>query len=277
MKKRFITAPDGLRIAVYDGGNPDGHEILFIHGFSQCALCFKDLFESAELADRFRLTAFDIRGHGSSSKPIEPERYRDDAIFAGDVNAVIGALGLKRPVLVAWSYAGRLVSDYVTAFGTSGIAGINYVCARTSNDPAFYGPGTEHIAAMISDDPLAAQRATKAFVKDCFAVAPSPALIATLFIYNMMVPAAVRGYHINRPPSDGAVLSTLDVPVLVTQGAEDRLVLPGLAEWTAKAIRGSELSLYEGIGHTPFVEDRPRFERELASFMRRTASLARRR
>ena len=124
---------------------------------------------------------------------------------------------------------------------------------------------------------MAAQRATKAFIRDCFEVEPSRAWLATLFIYNMMVPAAIRGYHLNRPPSDGAVLPTLDVPVLVTQGTKDRLVLPGLAEWTAKTVPGAELSLYEGIGHTPFVEDRPRFERELIGFMRRTATTGRRR
>ncbi|RYE36075.1 MAG: alpha/beta fold hydrolase, partial [Hyphomicrobiales bacterium] len=227
MKKRFITAPDGVRLAIYDGGNPEGREILFIHGFSQCAQNFKDLFESPELAERFRLTAFDIRGHGSSAKPVDPERYREDSIFAGDIKAVIEALELKRPVLVAWSYAGRLVSDYVSAFGTSDIAGINYVCARTKNDPEFNGPGTRHFAAMISHDPKAAQRATKEFVKDCFAGEQPFARIATLFIYNMMVPAAIRGYHLNRPPSDGAILPTLKVPVLVTQGTEDSLVLPG--------------------------------------------------
>ena len=277
MKKRFITAPDGLRLAIYEGGNPNGWELLFIHGFSHSAMIWKDLFESAELAGRFRLTAFDIRGHGASAKPLDPDRYRDDRTFAEDVNAVIEALGLKQPLLVAWSYAGRLVSDYVSAFGTGGISGINFVGARTKNDPELRGPGTSLIDAMISDDPLAAQRATKAFVRECFAAEQPPALIATLFIYSMMVPAVVRGYHINRPPSDGAILSMLDVPVLVTHGSEDRFVLPGLGEWTASAIRGAELSLYEGIGHTPFLEDRPRFERELASFIRRVAAIRGRR
>jgi non-heme chloroperoxidase len=272
MKKRFISAPDGLRLAVYDGGNPQGRETLFIHDFSQSALCFKDLFESPDLARRFRLTAFDIRGHGSSAKPLDPERYRDDRTFAGDIKAAMEALELKRPVVVAWSYAGRLVSDYVSAFGTSRIAGINYVGARTKDDPEFNGAGTSHFEAMGSDDAKVAQRATKAFINDCFAVEQPFAQIATLFIYSMMVPAAVRGYHLRRPPSDGAILPMLDVPVLVTQGTEDRVVLPGLAEWTAKSIPGAHLSLYEDIGHAPFIEDRPRFARELIGFLRRVGA-----
>ena len=180
-------------------------------------------------------------------------------------------LGLKRPVLVAWSYAGRLVSDYVTAFGTRDIAGINYVCARTNNDPAFSGPGTDFIAAMIRDDPVAAETATRAFIRDCFAAEQPRALLDAVYDYNMIVPAVVRSHHIRRPPSDGSILSMLDIPVLVTQGGADRLVLKGLGEWTARVVPGAELSMYEGIGHTPFVEDQPRFERELAAFVTRVS------
>jgi pimeloyl-ACP methyl ester carboxylesterase len=85
----------------------------------------------------------------------------------------------------------------------------------------------------------------------------------------MAVPAVVRSHHIRRPPSDGAILSRLNIPVLVTQGSEDSLVLRGLGELTAALVPGAELSLYEGIGHTPFVEDRARFERELVAFASR--------
>lgn len=273
MEQRFIRAPDGLRIAVYEGGNPEGPEILFIHGFSQCAGCWQDVFASPALADRFRLAAFDIRGHGASDKPLDPAFYRDDGLFAAEIKAVMEALGLKRPVLVGWSYAGRLVSDYVTAFGMSGISGINYVCARTKNDPAFNGPGTRFIDDMISDDPATAEAGTRAFVHACFAIPQPQALMEMVFDYNMIVPAAVRGYHIHRPPNAGAILSRLDIPVLVTQGAEDRLVSLGLGEWTAKVVPGAELSIYEGIGHSPFVEDRPRFERELADFVTRATAV----
>ena len=271
MKQRFITAPDGLRIGIYEGGNPGDPEILFIHGFSQCALCWQDLFASAALADRFRLTAYDIRGHGASDMPDDPAFYRDDATFAAEIHAVMQALGLKRPVLVAWSYAGRLVSDYVTAFGTSDIAGINYVGARTSNDPAFKVPGTRFIDEMISDDPVAAEAGTRAFIRACFAVEQPKALMDLVYDYNMIIPPAVRGYHIHRPPNPGAILPRIDVPVLVTQGTEDRLVLRAQGEFTAKTVPGAELSLYEGIGHSPFVEDKPRFERELAAFVARVA------
>jgi pimeloyl-ACP methyl ester carboxylesterase len=262
------VAPDGVKLATYEAGNPDGAEILFIHGISQCALCWQRQFEDDGLLREFRLTAFDIRGHGGSDKPLDPARYADDRLFAEDVWSVMQALGLRRPVMVAWSYAGRIVSDYVKTFGTAGIAGINYVGARTNSAPRFRGPGSFNLEVMAGKDLARNIAATRAFLAACFAKPPPRDEFETALAYNMLMPAEVRAAQIARHPNDGAALAMIDVPVLVTQGTEDQLVLPGMSELTASRIPGAVLSLYDGIGHCPFAEDAPRFNRELASFAR---------
>lgn len=267
MQHREVIAPDGLTLALYEAGNPDGPEILFIHGFSQCALCWTDQVRDPRLSARFRLTAFDLRGHGASDKPLDPARYAEDRFFADDLKAVMDALGLKRPVLVAWSYAGRIVGDYLEAYGTKRLAGINYVCARTNNQMEFVGSGNDHLSAMIGSDPAAEIAGTRAFVRACFAKQPDDDFIEDAVAYNMLVPAPVRRAHLTRPPSDGAVLRKIDVPVLVTQGSDDLLVSRGLGQLTAKLVPGAKLSMYEAIGHTPFVEDAARFNRELTEFV----------
>jgi non-heme chloroperoxidase len=274
MRRSEVTSPDGLKLAAYEAGNSAGPEILFIHGFSQCAECWEQQFYDPQLSDRFRLTAFDLRGHGASDKPAAPDRYAEDRLFADDVKAVMDALGLKRPVLVGWSYAGRIIEDYLKAYGTARIAGINYVCARTNNQPEFVGPGHEHFPAMLGADPTAERAATRAFVRACFARAPSPEMLERILDYNMLVAPQIRAAHLARPPSDGAILSTIDVPVLVSQGDEDLLVLKGLGELTAALVPGGQLSMYPGVGHSPFAEDTERFNRELAEFA--TAAHARR-
>jgi non-heme chloroperoxidase len=266
MRRSEVTAPDGLKLAVYEAGNSAGPEILFIHGFSQCAECWESQFYDPRLSDRFRLTAFDIRGHGASDKPSSPDRYAEDRLFADDVKAVMDALGLKRPLLVGWSYAGRIIGDYLEAYGTARIAGINYVCARTNNQREFVGPGNEHFPAMLGTDPVAERAATLAFVRACFAQQPSPEMLERILDYNMLVPPHVRAAHLARPPSDGAILSKIDVPVLVSQGEDDLLVLKGLGVLTASLVPGARLSMYSGVGHSPFAEDTDRFNRELAEF-----------
>lgn len=268
MISRDIHSSDGLVLAGYEYGNPNGPEILFIHGFSQCSRCWSNQFFSPVLANDFRLIAFDVRGHGASEKPMDLRRYTDDRLFADDVHSVMEAFNLRRPVLVGWSYAGRVVSDYVEAYGTRRIAGINYVCARTNNNPAYNGPGTDFLGDMSGNDLEANMNATRAFVRACYEKQPSPEEFEAVFDYNMLVPPGIRGAHLSRPASDGGILIKLDVPVLVTQGSEDKLVLRGLGELTAAAVPGARLSLYDGIGHAPFAEDAARFNRELAEFVR---------
>jgi non-heme chloroperoxidase len=265
-----VAVPDGLSLQVYETGNPDGMPILFIHGFSQCALSWKAQFEDSALASEFRLVAFDIRGHGASDRPEEAHFYADDQQFADDIATVISRLSLGRPVLVGWSYAGRLIGDYVKAYGTSEISGINYVCARTANNPEFNGPGTVHIAGMKSSDLTENIAATRKFLRACFASSPSTDIFEEALAFNMLVSPLVRKAHLSRPLSDGAILSRIDVPVLISQGTEDQLVSEGLAHLTASRIPHAKLSLYKGIGHAPFIEDTVRFNRELAEFVRAT-------
>jgi non-heme chloroperoxidase len=63
-------------------------------------------------------------------------------------------------------------------------------------------------------------------------------------------------------------LKGLQLPVLVTQGAADRLIKVAAAQHTAATIPGAKLSLYDGVGHAPFWEDTARFNAELAAFVR---------
>lgn len=268
MIARDIRSSDGFMLAGYETGNPLGPEILFIHGFSQCSLAWGNQFSSSELARNFRLVAFDIRGHGASEKPPDLSRYADDMLFADDVHCIMEAFNLKRPVLVGWSYAGRIISDYVAAHGTKRIAGINYVCARTKSDAANNGPGMGLLRDMTSNDLATNIGATRAFIRACFEKQPSPEDFETALAYNMLVPPGIRRAHLGRAASDGSILKKLDLPVLVTQGSEDKLVLKGLGEFTAAVVPGARLSMYQGIGHSPFAEDAPRFNRELAEFVR---------
>ena len=91
MKIHTVRGGGGLRLHVREWGNADGPPILFIHGWSQNHLCWAKQYESA-LADEFRLVAYDLRGHGMSEAPLEPEHYTDGKLWADDVAAIIDEL-----------------------------------------------------------------------------------------------------------------------------------------------------------------------------------------
>ncbi|HKX09221.1 MAG TPA: alpha/beta hydrolase [Stellaceae bacterium] len=263
-----VRTPDGLSISAQAWGNPGGPEILFIHGFMQSHLSWARQTGS-DLAGEFRMVTYDLRGHGDSEKPLEPERYRSGKAWADELAAVIAAAGLKRPVLVGWSYAGRVISDYLEAYGAEGIAGINLVNARTNSDPRYAGPfSSMRFAELFAEDLATRIDATRAFLHACFSRQPSQADFEIMLAFNMMVSREVRAGMSGRPLDADALYRRLALPVLVTFGIEDQILTAEGARHAAAAIPGARLSLYDGVGHAPFWEDAPRFNAELATFVR---------
>src|SRR6516165_624505 len=82
-KPLVVRAPDGVTIAAQEWGNPSGPEILFIHGFSQASLSWQRQVES-DLAGEFRIITYDMRGHGNSDKPLEPQMYKESKAWANE-------------------------------------------------------------------------------------------------------------------------------------------------------------------------------------------------
>ena len=266
-KPLAVTTPDGLSISAQEWGNPNGPEILFIHGFSQSGMSWTKQVNS-DLAKEFHMVTYDLRGHGNSDKPLEPERYKTGKYWADELQAVMDATGLKRPVLVGWSYAGRVMADYLTVHGPAKLAGLNYVDAGQKADPSFFGPNLRNLPLMASEDLAVNIAATRAFLHGCFSIQPTQDEYETMLAFNMMVPPKVRLGLSNRPLNVDDMLRSLRLPVLVTHGAEDKNSNLIAAEYTAKMIPGAKLSVYQGIGHAPFFEDAPRFNAELSAFVR---------
>ncbi|MET0634000.1 MAG: alpha/beta hydrolase [Xanthobacteraceae bacterium] len=266
-KSLVVRAPDGVTIAAQEWGNPSGPEILFIHGFSQASMSWQRQVES-DLAKEFRMVTYDLRGHGNSDKPLEPEKYKESKPWADEVQAVIDVAKLKRPVLVGWSYGGRVIADYLRIHGAARLAGLNYVNAVSKSDPSFFGEGLKVQPLMLSDDLATNIAATRTFLRNCFEKQPSQEEFETMLAFNMMVPPKVRANMGGRTLSMDDTLKALKLPVLVTHGAADKLVLPAAGKHTADTIPGAKLSLYDGIGHAPFWEDTTRFNAELAAFVR---------
>ncbi len=265
----FVAAPDGVKLATYELGNSAGPELLLIHGFVQCHLCWRPQFDSA-LARDFRIVAFDMRGHGDSDKPSDPRAYQGSDVWAKDIAAVIEGRRLKRPVIAGWSMGGRITRQYLMNFGDSRLAGLNFVGSLVVEDPAHRGPGSP--APLPADAPLDDRLAAAiAFLDGCFAIKPSDKDFRIALAYNMIVPNAIRdairGWTTD-PAETVAKLKKVTVPTLISHGRKDALVLPGAAETTAATIAGSKISWYDDCGHSPFCEDVPRFNRELAAFVK---------
>jgi non-heme chloroperoxidase len=267
-----VIGGGGVRIHVEEAGNPQRPPVLFIHGFSQSLLSWFRQLESQPLSGQLRLFAMDIRGHGRSDKPLDPNAYDDSAQWAADVNNVITGLGLNQPVLCGWSYGGAIICDYLRAHGDDQIGGINLVGALSklgsaeafallSNDFLALVPGFK--SADVTESVGALQALLKLVTRE-------ELLLKDLFLFlgfNTIVPPPVRAALLNRVFDNDDVLSQISKPVLITHGQQDAIVLLAAAQQHAALIPHARTSFYANVGHAPFLEDTQRFNQELRQFV----------
>ena len=269
-KTYAVRTTDGIDLFAAEWGNRDGPAILLIHGQAQCHLSFVRQIEST-LAERYRMVAFDLRGHGASDKPLKPERYQEGRLWADDVNAVIEALDLARPVIAGWSLGGRILRQYLIHYGDGRLAGINFLATRPIEDPAVVGPAARAIGASVG---LPLDRRLQAeidFLRDCYEKQPAERDLHLQIAFNMLLPRPVRDAIAawrTDPQATRRALALISVPTLITHGRLDKLILPLAAEMTAAAVPRATISWYEDCGHAPFYEDAPRYNAELGQLAR---------
>jgi pimeloyl-ACP methyl ester carboxylesterase len=263
---REVRGGGGLRLHVREWGDPQGPPIVFVHGWSQSQLCWSRQ-TGGTLAEDFRIVTFDLRGHGMSEKPLAAEHYVDERLWADDLRAVVEPL--DRPVLVAWSYGGYVVTDYLRAYGEDAVAGVELVGGAVVRTPGFahIGPGLlENAGDACGPDLAAGIAAIARFLRACTSKPLGAEDWSTALCWNMVVPPQVRGALFAREIDADDVLSHLSVPVLVTHGRADAIVLPSMAEHVLDVCPAARASWYDGVGHLPFLEESARFDDELREF-----------
>ena len=208
-----------------------------------------------------------------SDMPPDPARYTDGRLWADDLAAVISGAGLERPVVVAWSYGGFIVADYVREHGDGALGGIVLAGSALHLKPTTFedlGPGLlENAQAMCLPDLGANIAATRRFLRACTVDPLDPDLWESALCWNMVVPARDPGRvdrardrfrrRARRPVGAGARDPR-------SRGL-DRAAVDGPSR--RRALPHRSRSWYDGIGHMPFVEAQERFDQELMAFVDR--------
>lgn len=265
-----VVGGSGQALHVREWGHPEGPPVLLIHGWSGNHMCWRHQVESA-LVDEFRVVALDLRGHGMSDSPLDASRYQDARLWAADVAAVIGQLHLARPTLVGWSYGGFVICDYLRAHGESAISAINFVGAAVNLNQHFddIGPAFWTNAPAGSDPDLPTRiTALRRFWRSMTADPLEPTDFETGLCGSVSVPPQVLAALISRQIDSDPVLARVTVPIVVSHGRQDQIVLPSMAEHILRVCPAARASWYDRVGHLPFAENPLRFNGELAELTR---------
>lgn len=268
-KHYIVSAPDGVQIAVQESGNPAGPPIIFIHGLLGSHLNWTQQQQAPQL-QRYRLITFDLRGHGLSGKPQQEAAYRDGKRWADDLAAVINNAQARRPLLVGWSLGGAVITNYLAAYGDSNISGAVYVDGVVELTPDLIPAHPQVYSAMTAERLGTHLDGERAFLRLCFYQQPD-----RVTFERLLANAALAAWPMQRavptmtiPLEQG--LKNVRAPLLFIYGRHDALVNPQASLARARSVNPRiESQIYDNSGHAPFIEEAPRFNRQLAAFAAR--------
>ena len=259
-----VKVRTGITLSYAATGDPSGSAVVLFPGPTDSWRSYAPVLD--QFPSSVRAIAVSQRGHGDSDKP--PTGYRVED-FAADVPPLLDALELERPVLAGHS-GSCLVVRRVAIEHPERVAGLVLEGSPTTlRGNAGLTGFVESVVSNLQDpiDPSFA----RSFVADTSSEQLPPSLVDELAGELMKVPARVwkEMFAGLLAYDDLAEIERINAPTLLLWGDADGLVDRAMQATLAERIRGSELLVYPGGGHTPRWEDPTRFVLDVATFAER--------
>ncbi|WP_413464355.1 alpha/beta fold hydrolase [Dietzia sp. PP-33] len=266
------VSSDGTVIAYRVLGDPEARPLVLVHGWAQSGACWGPELLAA-LAERFRVVAVDLRGHGYSA--VADAGYDSPQQWADDLEAVLDAAGIGEggvgggAILLGWSYGGIVVADYLASRGEGRVAGLVLCGAVTSVSRSAGGAVGPAMMAVtggaFEEDPATAISALASFGTAMMRSGDGTSR-QRIFGLSLATPPAVRQKLLTRRVDNDETLRGLTVPALVMHGEHDGVVLPAAGQANAEMIPDAHYVGFADSAHAPFIEEMPRFLTELDAF-----------
>jgi pimeloyl-ACP methyl ester carboxylesterase len=252
---------DGIRLRVVEAGQ--GPALFLIHGLSAS----HDIWEHVvdEFADRYRVIAPDLPGHGESAKPDAP--YTID-FYAGVLRTLARELGVDAAVVAGTSLGGKIALELACWYP-------RFVRALVLAAPAGeYARGLRPFGKAIQalSRPAVMRLALERALEQSFFERSrvghvtrrrilSDRLMAPDFAdFARAVARSVGGVL----ASETQPLHRITQPVLALWGREDRIVPMYRSEMLARAIPHTRLRIVDRCGHIAMLEQPGEFNRHVA-------------
>lgn len=252
-----VAGAGGVPLNVVSKGDPARPAVLFVHGFRQSYLSWTAQFGSS-LAERCHLVAFDLRGHGNSGQPWQPEAYDTGKPWADDVARIIEAMGLRQPLIVGWSFGGNVVMDFLHEYPQSPLSGVLLTGTVAGTQAAPAAPPGAAKPPSASPDLEVNMASLEKSLNLLFPNLRDPGLRAKFAAAAMRVSPWVDRAIIGRPRSD-QIVSRSDITFV--SGGKDPIVRPAFVDKLRDYFPKAQFITFPDAGHAPFLDDAQGFNK----------------
>jgi pimeloyl-ACP methyl ester carboxylesterase len=247
---------DGVRIYFEQRG--EGPAVLLTHGYGASARMWRGQMEA--LSNRYRIIAWDMRGHDRSDYPENPALYSHEATVA-DMAAILDACGAQKAVIGGLSLGGFMTLAFNLALPERVSALMVFDC----------GPGYKKDVPRAEWNRTAIEIA-RAFESDGLAALSTSAEAQVAQHRNAQGLAhAARGILTQKDSGVIDSLPSIHVPTLVLSGAEDQPFLPA-TDYMATKVPGAEKVILKGAGHAANIDQPAAFNIAVRSFLDRATA-----
>ena len=264
-----------MRFHYLDWGNPDGPDMLLLHGFAQT--CHSWDFVALAFCDRYHVVALDQRGHGDSDWA-EDGDYSPETQQA-DIAGVVQALNLRDFVLMGLSMGGRNSFTYA-ATHPGHVRALVVVDAGPENMRS----GSQNISNFVQqEDEL---DSVDDFVQRVLQYNPrrDPVQVRGSIMHNLKQLPNGRwtwkydrrlrqpgGRRFQHDPDTTerlwGYLESLQCPTLVVRGSQSDIVALDTADGMHQRISNGRLATVENAGHLVMGDNPSGFERVVTEFL----------
>lgn len=250
---RMIATRHGA-VSVADTGG-SGFPLLMLHGSANCKEVFQSQLESP-LAERYRLIALDLLGHGQSANAEYPGTAYTLTGFAESAADVVAALGVKRMAVFGWSLGGHIAIEMLSS--QSIIAGL----MLTGTPPIAPGPlgllrGFQaHWDMLLASKEKFTERDVARFHHLCFGDHGSSEMLEAIARADGRVRTiAVNGMMRGEGADQKRTVETAKVPIAMVNGEHEPIARLGYIDGLDyQTLWDERCHVIAGAAHAPFIE-----------------------
>ena len=256
---------DNLCVSYNDSGTDNAETIIFLHGFP----LNKSMWDrqADALKNKYRVIAYDIRGHGNSEAGID-EFFIE--LFVNDLVQLMNALKIDKAVLCGLSMGGYIalsaIAKYPLRFEALVLSDTQCM-ADTPEAKEKRLKTIEHIKEKgvenYADESLKMLFAPESFITNKEEIISVKEMIINTSkqsLFNTLIALSER-------KETCSSLQDIEVPVLIMAGKEDKITPPDVARMMHEKIQNSALNIIEHAGHLANMENPDEFNYQLEHFL----------